>query len=75
MEVKVLGSGCSKCRAMGFLDRPTRYLFFTGKGAPTGHSLLLMDATGGYHRQVMREYVRGTLPKNVICPTGRGAMT
>ncbi len=24
--------------------------------APTGHSLLLMDATGAYHRQTMREY-------------------
>ncbi|HQY78053.1 MAG TPA: TRC40/GET3/ArsA family transport-energizing ATPase, partial [Rhodoferax sp.] len=24
--------------------------------APTGHSLLLMDATGAYHRQMMREY-------------------
>lgn len=24
--------------------------------APTGHSLLLMDATGGYHRQMLREY-------------------
>ncbi|MDZ7891852.1 MAG: arsenical pump-driving ATPase [Rhodoferax sp.] len=24
--------------------------------APTGHSLLLMDATGAYHRQMLREY-------------------
>ncbi|MFH1814954.1 MAG: arsenical pump-driving ATPase [Pseudomonadota bacterium] len=24
--------------------------------APTGHSLLLMDATGAYHRQTLREY-------------------
>ena len=24
--------------------------------APTGHSLLLMDATGAYHRQMMRQY-------------------
>lgn len=24
--------------------------------APTGHSLLLMDATGAYHRQMVREY-------------------
>jgi hypothetical protein len=24
--------------------------------APTGHSLLLMDATGAYHRQVMQQY-------------------
>ncbi len=26
--------------------------------APTGHSLLLMDATGAYHRQIMREFER-----------------
>ena len=24
--------------------------------APTGHSMLLMDATGAYHRQMMREF-------------------
>ncbi len=24
--------------------------------APTGHSMLLMDATGAYHRQIMKEY-------------------
>jgi len=24
--------------------------------APTGHSLLLMDATGAYHRQMVREF-------------------
>jgi arsenite-transporting ATPase len=27
--------------------------------APTGHSLLLMDATGAYHRQMVREYGDG----------------
>jgi arsenite-transporting ATPase len=26
--------------------------------APTGHSMLLMDATGAYHRQMMREFQR-----------------
>ncbi len=28
--------------------------------APTGHSLLLMDATGAYHRQMLREYSNKT---------------
>lgn len=28
--------------------------------APTGHSLLLMDATGAYHRQMLRQYDSGT---------------
>ncbi|MEO0002680.1 MAG: arsenical pump-driving ATPase, partial [Pseudomonadota bacterium] len=27
--------------------------------APTGHSLLLMDATGAYHRQMLREFEGG----------------
>ena len=27
--------------------------------APTGHSLLLMDATGAYHRQMMQQYESG----------------
>ena len=30
--------------------------------APTGHSMLLMDATGAYHRQMMREF-EGTAPR------------
>jgi len=38
--------------------------------APTGHSLLLMDATGAYHRQMMREFEdRGT--SHVITPLMR----
>ncbi|MDQ3060801.1 MAG: TRC40/GET3/ArsA family transport-energizing ATPase [Pseudomonadota bacterium] len=28
--------------------------------APTGHSLLLMDATGAYHRQMLQQYDSGT---------------
>ena len=28
--------------------------------APTGHSMLLMDATGAYHRQMTREFEHGT---------------
>ena len=38
--------------------------------APTGHSLLLMDATGAYHRQMMREFDgRGTA--RVVTPLMR----
>lgn len=42
--------------------------------APTGHSLLLMDATGAYHRQMVREYTHlpGTAaPTRVVTPLMR----
>ncbi|CAN5919471.1 arsenical pump-driving ATPase [soil metagenome] len=38
--------------------------------APTGHSLLLMDATGAYHRQMMRDY-EGHGAGRVITPLMR----
>ena len=38
--------------------------------APTGHSLLLMDATGAYHRQVMREF-EGQGTARVVTPLMR----
>ena len=38
--------------------------------APTGHSLLLMDATGAYHRQMMREF-EGRAPGRVLTPLMR----
>lgn len=38
--------------------------------APTGHSLLLMDATGAYHRQVTREF-EGTGSARVVTPLMR----
>lgn len=38
--------------------------------APTGHSLLLMDATGAYHRQMMREF-EGHGTGRVITPLMR----
>jgi hypothetical protein len=37
--------------------------------APTGHSLLLMDATGAYHRQTMREY-GGHIEGRTTAPSG-----
>jgi arsenite/tail-anchored protein-transporting ATPase len=33
--------------------------------APTGHTLLLMDATGAYHRQMMREFETGAAGRAV----------
>jgi arsenite-transporting ATPase len=38
--------------------------------APTGHSLLLMDATGAYHRQMMREF-EGRSAAHVVTPLMR----
>jgi arsenite-transporting ATPase len=38
--------------------------------APTGHSLLLMDATGAYHRQMMREF-EGHAGGRVVTPLMR----
>ena len=38
--------------------------------APTGHSLLLMDATGAYHRQMMREF-EGRGAGHVVTPLMR----
>jgi len=38
--------------------------------APTGHSLLLMDATGAYHRQMLREY-EGQGSARVVTPLMR----
>jgi len=38
--------------------------------APTGHSLLLMDATGAYHRQMMREF-EGQASGRVVTPLMR----
>ncbi len=38
--------------------------------APTGHSLLLMDATGAYHRQMLREF-EGRSAARVVTPLMR----
>lgn len=39
--------------------------------APTGHSLLLMDATGAYHRQTMRQSALQELPGHITTPLMR----
>lgn len=38
--------------------------------APTGHSLLLMDATGAYHRQMVREF-EGKVSGRIVTPLMR----
>lgn len=38
--------------------------------APTGHSMLLMDATGAYHRQMTRE-LEGQSPGRIVTPLMR----
>ena len=39
--------------------------------APTGHSLLLMDATGAYHRQMTRQYQGSANAVHIITPLMR----
>lgn len=39
--------------------------------APTGHTLLLMDATGAYHRQIMRDFARHPITGRIITPLMR----
>ncbi len=39
--------------------------------APTGHSLLLMDATGAYHRQMTRQYKGMANARHIITPLMR----
>lgn len=39
--------------------------------APTGHSLLRMDATGAYHRQSLRPLGRGMSPGRITTPLMR----
>lgn len=39
--------------------------------APTGHSLLLMDATGAYHRQMMQQYEGSSNAVHIITPLMR----
>ena len=42
--------------AFSHIVSEARSAFVVLDTAPTGHSLLLMDATGAYHRQMLREY-------------------
>ena len=48
----------------------SRSAFVVLDTAPTGHSLLLMDATGAYHRQVTREF-EGQAATHLVTPLMR----
>ncbi|MCV2367064.1 arsenical pump-driving ATPase [Paucibacter oligotrophus] len=48
-----------------------RSAFVVMDTAPTGHSLLLMDATGAYHRQMMREFEGRNAAGRVLTPLMR----
>lgn len=47
-----------------------RSAFVVMDTAPTGHSLLLMDATGAYHRQMVREF-EGKAAGRIVTPLMR----
>ena len=50
--------------------REGRSAFVVLDTAPTGHSLLLMDATGAYHRQMLREF-EGQSVGRIVTPLMR----
>lgn len=56
--------------AFSHIVSEARSAFVVLDTAPTGHSMLLMDATGAYHRQMMREF-EGRAPGKVITPLMR----
>jgi len=49
----------------------SRSAFVVLDTAPTGHTLLLMDATGAYHREMMRELERYPSAGRVVTPLMR----
>ena len=56
------------------LVNEARSAFVVLDTAPTGHSLLLMDATGAYHRQMTQQYqgsAGGAMAKHIITPLMR----
>ncbi len=56
--------------AFSHIVSEARSAFVVLDTAPTGHSLLLMDATGAYHRQMMREFA-GRSAARVVTPLMR----
>jgi arsenite-transporting ATPase len=52
------------------LFRSARSGFVVLDTAPTGHTLLLMDATGAYHRQMAREF-EGSAAARIVTPLMR----
>ncbi len=57
--------------AFSHLVGEARSAFVVLDTAPTGHSLLLMDATGAYHRQMTRQSALQDLPGRITTPLMR----
>ena len=57
--------------AFSHVVNEARSAFVVLDTAPTGHSLLLMDATGAYHRQMTRQYEGSATAKHIITPLMR----
>lgn len=57
--------------AFSHVVNEARSAFVVLDTAPTGHSLLLMDATGAYHRQMTRQYDGSANAKHIITPLMR----
>lgn len=58
-------------QAFSRLISQARHGFVVLDTAPTGHSLLLIDATSAYHRQTMHSLGRDVSPLHVTTPLGR----
>eukprot|EP00456_Euglypha_rotunda_P023294 TRINITY_DN193_c2_g1_i1.p1 TRINITY_DN193_c2_g1~~TRINITY_DN193_c2_g1_i1.p1 ORF type:complete len:670 (+),score=112.37 TRINITY_DN193_c2_g1_i1:233-2242(+) len=56
--------------AFSHIVNEARSAFVVLDTAPTGHSMLLMDATGAYHRQIIREFDKQNIGR-VITPLMR----
>ena len=57
--------------AFSHIVAEARSAFVVLDTAPTGHSLLLMDATGAYHRQMTRQSASHDLPGHLTTPLMR----
>lgn len=70
-----LGSPCTEevavFHAFSRIISESRRRFVVLDTAPTGHSLLLMDATGAYHRQALRDLGPGLNPARLTTPLMR----
>jgi arsenite-transporting ATPase len=58
-------------QAFSHIVAEARSAFVVLDTAPTGHSLLLMDATGAYHRQMTRQSALHTLAGRITTPLMR----
>ena len=57
--------------AFSHVVNEARSAFVVLDTAPTGHSLLLMDATGAYHRQMVQQYEGNAAGARIVTPLMR----